>query len=95
MGDVMVQTGREVWEINIVGTVESNRTGGGSLGATCSYYRTKGDTKANSPVSPLSTHNSTKPLMCAIWVDNNFVKALSNFHSPAILEGGIKRRNEI
>ena len=32
MGDVMAQVGREFWKINMVGTVESNRTSGGSLG---------------------------------------------------------------
>ena len=36
-------------------------------------------------------HNS-KPLTYAIWADNNFVNTLSNFHPPAILPGGIKRR---
>ena len=36
-------------------------------------------------------HNS-KPLTYAIWADNNFVKTLSNFHSPSVLAGGIKRR---
>jgi len=32
MGYDMAQVGREVWDINMVGTVQSNRTGGGSLG---------------------------------------------------------------
>jgi hypothetical protein len=44
------------------------------------------------------THNSllyqhnTKPLLHAIWADNNFVKTLSNFHSPVVLRGGMRRR---
>ena len=33
MGDAMAQVGQEVWEINMVGTVQSNRTGDGSLDA--------------------------------------------------------------
>ena len=33
MGDAMAQVGREIWEINMVGMVQSNRTGDGSLGA--------------------------------------------------------------
>jgi hypothetical protein len=31
-------------------------------------------------------------LVFAVWADNNFVKTLSNFHSPTIVEGGMKRR---
>jgi hypothetical protein len=30
--------------------------------------------------------------MHAVWADNNFVKTLSNFHSPTIVAGGMKRR---
>ena len=32
MGDAMCQVGREEWGINMVGTVQSSRTGGGQLG---------------------------------------------------------------
>ena len=32
MGDAMCQVGREEWGINMVGTVQSSRTGGGRLG---------------------------------------------------------------
>jgi hypothetical protein len=32
MGDAMCQVGQEEWEINMVGTVQSSRTGGGRLG---------------------------------------------------------------
>jgi hypothetical protein len=41
--------------------------------------------------SLLYQHN-TKPLLHAVWADNNFVKTLSNFHSPTIVAGGMKRR---
>jgi hypothetical protein len=30
-------------------------------------------------------------LTYAVWGDNNFVKTLSNFHSPVILRGGMRR----
>ena len=30
-----------------------------------------------------------------MWADNNFVRTLSNFHPPQIIEGGIKRRHKI
>jgi hypothetical protein len=36
--------------------------------------------------------HKTKPLTYAIWGDNNFVKTLSNFHSPVILKGGMRRK---
>jgi hypothetical protein len=36
-------------------------------------------------------HN-TKPLLYCVWGDNNFVKTLSNFHSPVILRGAMKRK---
>ena len=38
-------------------------------------------------------HN-TKSLLYTVWGDNNFVKTLSNFHSPVIIRGGIKRKKE-
>jgi hypothetical protein len=41
--------------------------------------------------SLLYQHNA-KPLLHAVCADNNFVKKLSNFHSPTIVEGGMKRR---
>ena len=85
---VAMDSGREVWEINMVSTVQSNRTGGGSLGVAAIKQK---ETQKGNHKSLLYQHNS-KPLTYAIWADNNFVKTLSNFHSPAILEEGIKRR---
>jgi hypothetical protein len=72
----------------MVGTVQSSRTGGGRFG--------KAAIKANeiekgTHESLLYQHN-TKPLLHAVWADNNFVKTLSNFHSPTIVEGGMRRR---
>jgi hypothetical protein len=31
-------------------------------------------------------------LCYAVWGDNNFVKILSNFHSPVVLTGGMRRK---
>ena len=84
----MAQVGREVWEINMVGTVQSNRTGGGSLGAAAIEQK---EIQKGTHESLHYQHNE-KPLTFAIWADNNFVKTLSNFYSPVIVEGGIKRR---
>jgi hypothetical protein len=36
--------------------------------------------------------HKTKALSYAVWGDNNFVKTLSNFHSPVILRGGMRRK---
>jgi hypothetical protein len=36
--------------------------------------------------------HKTKPLTSAVWGDNNFVKKLSDFHSPVILRGGMRRK---
>jgi hypothetical protein len=45
----------------------------------------------NSHESLLFQHK-TKALTYAVLGDNNFVKTLSNFHSPVILRGGMKRK---
>ena len=84
----MAQVGRELWEVNMAGTVQSIRTSAGSLGATSIEQK---EIQKGTYECVVYQHN-LKPLTYAIWADNNFVKTLSNFHSPAILEEGIKRR---
>jgi len=89
MGDAMAQVGHFLWKINMMGsTVQSNRTDGGSLGAAAIKQK---EIQKGTHESLLYQHN-LKALTFAIWADNNFVKTLSNFLSPAILHGGIKRR---
>jgi hypothetical protein len=41
---------------------------------------------------PLLYQHKTKLLLYAVWAGNIFLKTLSNFHSPTIVEGGMKRR---
>jgi hypothetical protein len=88
MGDAMCQVGQAKWGMNMVGTVQSSRNGGDKLGKAAIK-----DTEIEK-----GTHESLlyqhiiKPLLHAVWADNNFVKTLSNFHSPTIVEGGMKRR---
>jgi hypothetical protein len=41
--------------------------------------------------SLLYQHN-THPLLYSVWGDNNFVKTLSNFHSPIVVTQGIMRK---
>ncbi|MGK3756585.1 MAG: hypothetical protein ACI8RD_008899 [Bacillariaceae sp.] len=85
ISDAMCLVGLYVWLFNFLGTVISNRTGAGTLGkAAC---------LANEIVigghdSLLFQHN-THPLMYAVWGDNNFVRTLSNFHSPIVVPNGI------
>jgi hypothetical protein len=88
MGDAICQVGREEWKINMVGTVQSSWTGGGRLGKAAIKAK---EIEKGTHKSLLYQHN-TKPLLLAVWADNNFVKTLSNFHSPTIVEGGMKRR---
>jgi hypothetical protein len=77
MGDAMCQVGQEEWKINMVGTVQSSRTSGGRLGKAA--IKDKEIEKGTHKLL-LYQHN-TKPLVFAVWADNNFVMTLSNFHS--------------
>ena len=49
------------------------------------------DMEKRSYESAMWQHDSL-PLCVAAWLDNNIVKTLSNFHSPVIKQGGLKRR---
>jgi hypothetical protein len=87
MGDVaMTLIGRHEWKINMVGTVQSNRTGGGKQGVE--------DINALNKASydMLFYQHAYEPLTYTIWADNNFVKTLSNFHAPTVSVGGVKRK---
>jgi hypothetical protein len=80
MGDIMAQVGREVWGMNMVGTVQCNQSGA--------------DTKATTKKMKKGTYESVcwqhnnKPLVFAAWGDNNVVKTLLNCHGPEILPAG-------
>ena len=39
--------------------------------------------------------HDTEPLCYAIWSDNNLVRTLSNFHTPKVVDAGIKRRRKV
>jgi hypothetical protein len=70
----------------MVGTIQSSRTGGGRLGKAAIKAK---EIEKGTHESHLYQHN-TNTLLHAVWADNNFVKTLSNFHSPTIVEGGMK-----
>jgi hypothetical protein len=78
MGDIMVQLGREVWGMNIVGTVQCNRLGAPDTKATTKKI------KAGTYELTMWQHN-TKPLVFVAWGDNSVIKTLSNCHGPVVL----------
>jgi hypothetical protein len=86
MGDAMCQVGREEWGMNMVGTCQTDRTGAGALGKLAVKAK---EILIGSHESLIYQHN-TKSLLYSVWVDNNFVKTLSTFHSPVTIRGGIK-----
>ena len=88
MGDAMALLGRFIWKINMIGTVQSNRTGGGTLGKEA----VKNNVIQKGVYNSLFYQHKEQPLTYAIWADNNFVKVLSNFHSPEVAVGGVKRK---
>jgi hypothetical protein len=90
MSDAMCQVGREEWGINMVGTCQTDRCGAGPLGKAA-YTGADKEIAINS-LESLLYQPKTKALTYAVWGDNNFVKTLSNFHSPVILRGGMRRK---
>jgi hypothetical protein len=90
MGDIMAQVGREVWGMNMVGTVQCNRLGADMKNTTKKM-------KKGTYESVCWQHNN-KLLVFAAWGDNSIIKTLSNCHGPEILRAGDgvswKRRGE-
>ena len=86
-GDAMCLIGRHEWKINMVGTAQSNRTGGGPM----AVKEMKQVMKKGSYDSLFYQHD-VEDLTFSVWADNNFVKVLSNFHSPRVAVGGLKRK---
>ena len=70
-----------------MGTAQDNRTG------TDTIEEEKG-TKKNS-YKDVMWQNTTGSLCYAIWLDNNLVQTLSNFHTLNIVEGGIRRKRKV
>jgi hypothetical protein len=64
----------------MVGTCQTDQSGAGPLGKIMYTGKDK-EICTNSHESLLFQHK-TKALSYAVWGDNNFVKTLSNFHSP-------------
>ena len=90
MGDIMAQIGRYEWLINLVGTIQSDRTGADIKPEVKELKKNIGSYE-----SVCWQHNE-QPLCVSAWSDNNIVRILSNYHWPEILpeEEGVKRKKQ-
>ena len=79
MGDIMALIGRHEWKIN----EQENRTGADTTAGK--------ETLKKNIYEALMWQHDTKALCYAIWFDNNLVRTLFNFHTPKLVESGIKR----
>ena len=87
MGDIMALIGRHEWKTNMIGTAQENRTGADTA-------EEKKRLSKNTYETVMWQHNS-ECLCYAIWSDKNLVRTLSNFHSPKVVDGGIRRRRKV
>jgi len=83
----MALIGRHEWLMNMVRTAQENRTG-------AETKEKKKMMKVSSYESLIFQHDK-EDLRYAMWADNNIVRTLSNFHSPEILEAGLKRKRKV
>ncbi len=86
MGNVMAQIGQEEWGFNMVGTMQTNRTG---VPAAAEVKKMK-----KTSYESILWQHSTKPLVYAAWSDNTIIKTWFNFHLPEILDSefGVKQK---
>ena len=87
MGDIVALSGRHEWKINMLGTAQENRTGADTAGM-------KKAMKKNTYKAEMWQHDS-ETLCYAIWSDNNLVQTLSNFHTPKVVDRGVKRKGRV
>ena len=87
MGDIMALAGCHKWKPNMVGTAQENRTGADTK------EEEKG-MKRDTYEAVMWQHDS-EPLCFVIWLDNNLVHTLSNFHTPNVVDEGLKRKRKI
>ena len=87
MGDIMALIGRHKWKINMLGTTQENRTD----------TDTAEEEKAMKKImyEAVMWQHDMEPLGYVIWSDNNLVRTLSNFHTPKVVEGGVKRKRRV
>jgi hypothetical protein len=83
---IIVQIGQKKWQLNMVGTSQSNR-----VGAKIKDILDK--MKGRTYKSKIWEHNS-KNLVVAAWADNAIMMTLSNYHAATVMEAedGLMRR---
>ena len=74
MGDIMALIARNLWKVNMVGTIQANRTGAPMAASVKGPQAIKKKTYEHK----MWQHN-TQSLFTAVWPDNNLVKTLSNY----------------
>ena len=84
MGDIMTLIGHHEWKIKMLGTTQENRTGADNAAE-------KKAMKKNTYETAMWQHDC-ESLCYAIWSGNNLIQTLSNFHTPMVVEGGMKRK---
>ena len=84
MGDIMALSGRHEWKINMLGTAQENRTDAATAAGKKAVKKNTYET--------LMWQHDTESLCYVIWSDNNFLRTLSNFQTPNVVDAGIKRR---
>ena len=87
MGNIMALVGHYYWKMNMVGTPNENRTGADAKKENNSMKKCTNETKF--------FQHDTEPLCYAMWSDNNIFQTLSNFHSPTIVENGLRRKRKV
>jgi hypothetical protein len=80
MDDIMTQIDREVWSMNMAGTVQMNQLGA-EMAATVKKMKIVS-------YKTVDWQHNNKPLVFAALEDINIVKTLSNCHGPEILLPG-------
>ena len=83
----MALSGRHEWKMNMSGTSQENRTRADTV-------EEEKKMKKNTYEAVMWQHDD-EPLCYAIWSDNNLVQTLSNFHTPKVVDAGVKRKRRV
>ena len=69
------------------GTAQENRTGADNAEEKKAMKKNTYET--------ITWQHGNEPLCYAIWFNNNLVRTLYNFHTPKVVDSGIKRRRRV
>ena len=71
----------------MVGTANENRTD--------TDTEEKEKARKKNTYEAVKWHHDSKALAYAIWLDINLVRTLSNFHTPKVVNEGLKRKRKV